>query len=81
MEKSICTMFEELPKIIKILLVIFLGGLIGGLYRILKYVESKNIVTLIVGVVWLVTGGVFGIGWIVDLVTEITKDRITVLAD
>lgn len=81
MEKSICTMFEELPKIVKILLVIFLGGLIGGLYRILKYVESKNTVTLIVGVVWLVTGGVFGIGWIVDLVTEITKDRITVLAD
>ena len=44
MEKSICTMFEELPKIVKILLVIFLGGLIGGIYRILKYVESKNIV-------------------------------------
>ena len=29
----------------------------------------------------LFTGGVFGILWVIDLVTEITKNRITVLAD
>ena len=80
MNKPITEYFEELPKIVKILLVIFLGGLIGGVYRILRYLETKNITTLIVGILWLVSGGVFGFGWIIDLITEITKDRITVLA-
>ena len=81
MNKPITQVFEELPKIAKILLVIFLGGIIGGAYRVIRYVETKNVVTLVVGILWFVTGGFFGIGWIVDLVTEITKDRITVLAD
>lgn len=81
MNKPITEMFEELPKIAKILLVIFFGGIIGGVYRILRYLETKNTTTLVVGILWLVTGGVFGIGWIIDLVTEVTKDRITVLAD
>ncbi len=80
MNKSITQMFEELPKIAKILLIIFLGGIIGGAYRIIRFVETKNVVTLVVGILWFVTGGFFGIGWIVDLVTEIMKDRITVLA-
>ena len=80
MNKPITEYFEELPKIVKILLVIFLGGLIGGVYRILRYLETKNITTLIVGILWLVSGGVFGLGWIIDLITEITKNRITVLA-
>ena len=81
MNKPICTIFEELPLVVKVILILFLGGLIGGLYRVLRYVETKNITTLIVGVIWLFTGGIFGIGCIIDLITEITKNRITVLAD
>ena len=71
--------YENLPKIAKILLQIFFGGLIGGIYRIARYTETKNTVTLVAGILSLVViGFVF---WIVDLVTEITKDRITFLAD
>ena len=44
-------------KTVALLLCIFLGGL--GVHRF--YVG--NIGT---GIVWLLTGGVFGIGWIVD---------------
>ena len=76
---SITAMYEDLPKIAKILLQIFLGSIISGVYRILRYVETKNIVTLIVGILCFV--GLGFIFWIVDLVTEITKNRITVLAD
>ena len=74
-------MYENLPKIVKILLQIFLGAIVSGLYRVLRYLETKNTTTLVVGIISLVTGGVFGILWVVDLVTEITKNRITVLAE
>ncbi len=73
--------YENLPKIAKILLQIFFGGLIAGLYRIFRFVETKNIVTLVVGILVLVTGIGNLIFWILDLVTEITKNRITILAD
>ncbi len=73
--------YEELPKIVKIILQIFLGGLIGGIYRIIRFVETKNVVTLVVGILVLVTGIGNLIAWIVDLITEILHIRITVLAD
>ena len=78
---SITAQYEALPKIAKVLIQLFLGGVIGGVYRILKYFETKNIVTLVVGILCLVTGIGNAIAWVVDLVTEITSDRITVLAD
>lgn len=76
---NITKTYENLPKIAKILLQIFLGALISGVYRIIRFLETKNIVTLVAGILCF-----FGLGlifWIVDLVTEITKNRITVLAD
>ena len=79
--KSLTATYEELPKIAKILLQIFLGALIGGIYRIIRYTETKNIVTLVVGILCLVTGIGNIIAWIVDLVTEITSNKISVLAD
>ena len=78
---SLTKQYEDLPKIAKILIQIFLGWIVSGLYRILKYLETKNVVTLVVGIVLFVTGGGFGIIWIVDLVTEILHNKITVLAD
>lgn len=78
---KITEMYENLPKLAKILLQIFLGGVIGGIYRILRFFETKNIVTLVVGILVLVTGVGNFIAWVVDLITEITKNRITVLAD
>lgn len=79
--KTLTAKYEELPKIAKILLQIFLGALIGGIYRIIRYTETKNIVTLVVGIVVLLTGIGNLVAWIVDLVTEITSDKIKVLAD
>ena len=80
MNKPITEMYEDLPKIVKILLQIFLGGVIGGIYRILRFLETKQVVTLVVGVLCLVTGIGNTIAWIIDLITEITQNRITVLA-
>ena len=78
---AITEMYENLPKIAKIIIQIFLGGVIGGIYRILRFLETKNVVTLVVGILVLVTGVGNFIAWVVDRVTEITQNKITVLAD
>ena len=79
--KSITQTYEELPKIAKILLQIFLGWLISGVYRIIRWTETKNTVTLVVGIVALLTGSANFVFQIIDLVTEILNNRISVLAD
>lgn len=81
MNVNITSVYENLPKLVKIILQIILGGVIGGVYRIIRFAETKNIVTLVVGILVLVTGVGNAIAWIVDLVTEILYNRITVLAD
>ncbi len=78
---TLTAQYEALPKIAKILLQIFFGAFIGGIYRIVRYFETQNIVTLVVGILVLVTGIGNFLAWIIDLVTEITSNKITVLAD
>ncbi len=73
--------YEGLPKIVKILLQLILGAIIGGIYRIVRYTETKNITTLVIGLLVLFTGVGNAIAWIVDLVTEILHNKIWVLAD
>lgn len=81
MNTSITATYEGLPKLVKILLQIILGGIIGGIYRIIRFLETKNIVTLVVGILGLVTGIGNTILWIVDLITEIMYNKISILAD
>lgn len=75
---SFTASYESLPKIVKILLQIFLGALISGLYRIIRFLETKNIVTLVVGI--LCFCGLGFVFWVIDLVTEILSNKISVLA-
>ncbi len=79
-KKTITGAYEALPKLAKILLQIFLGAIIGGVYRILRFLETKNVVTLVVGILALIPPIDF-VFWLIDLITEITSDRITVLAN
>ncbi len=78
---DIIAKYEELPQIVKIVLQVFFGGVIGGVYRILRYLETKNIVTLVVGVVGLVTGIGNFVLWLLDLISEITNNKITFFVD
>ena len=77
---SLTASYESLPKIAKILIQILLGAIVGGVYRILRYLETKNTVTLVAGILALIPPISF-VFWVVDLVTEITGDKISVLAD
>ena len=77
---SLTASYESLPKIAKFIIQLILGSIVGGVYRIIRYLETKNIATLVVGILALIPPISF-VFWIIDLVTEITNDKISVLAD
>jgi len=64
--------FDKLSKLIKFILTFFLGWIIGGIYRIIKG-------RVIVGVIWILTGGFFFIGVLIDLITVVLDNKYTVL--
>ena len=73
--------YEALPKLLKVIIQLILGAFVGGVYRIVRFLETKNVVTLVVGILALCTGIGNVVAWVVDLVTEILHNEITVLAD
>ena len=77
---SILKAYEDLSKIVKIVLQIFLGALVSGVYRILRYFETKNIVTLVAGILCFIPGLCF-VFWVIDLISVITKEKIYILVD
>ena len=78
---SLTAAYEALPKIAKILIQIIFGSVFGGIFRIVRFVEKQNVLTLVAGLLCLfsVVGNL--IAWVLDLYTEITQDRITFFAD
>ena len=77
---NITASYESLPKWAKVLIQVLLGAIVGGIYRIVRFVETKNVVTLVAGILCLVPPISF-VAWVIDLVTEITSNKISVLAD
>ena len=67
------TAIDDLGWFVNLILTIFFDPLVQGINRILR---GK----LIIGILWIITGGVFGIGWLIDIVTMIIHKDITVLA-
>ena len=63
---------NEQSFIVKLLLVIFLDPIIFGLYRIAKG-DTSNV---ILGIVWFITGGLAGVGWLIDLIFIIQKKPV-----
>ncbi|MFA5692993.1 MAG: hypothetical protein WC907_05190 [Acholeplasmataceae bacterium] len=72
--------FDNLSRLVKLILQFFFGWFISGLYRIVKGIQTGNMVTLIVGILALVTGVGNAIFWVIDFITILLSDRITVLA-
>ena len=67
------TAIDKLGWGANIILTLFFDPLIQGINRILKG-------RVLIGIIWIFTAGLFFIGWIIDIVTVITKKRITFLA-
>ena len=67
------TAIDKLGFVVNLILTIFFDPLIQGINRILRK-------KAIFGILWIITGGIFGIGWIIDIITMLIIKDITFLA-
>ena len=68
MKDFLCAI-DNLPKLIKIILCIPALDIIWAIYRIIKGVTENNALLVVIGILWIVPGSVFG--WIFDIITVI----------
>ena len=78
---SLTETYDSLPLLLRIILQLIGGVIVGGIYRIARYLETKNIVTLVIGLLVTFTGIGNLIAWVVDLVTLILNGKYTVFVD
>lgn len=72
--KSFVKTMEGLPKVAKIILALPFLDIVWAIYRIVKGVAYKNIITLIAGILWIVPGSV--ICWLLDIFSILLQDRL-----
>jgi tryptophan-rich sensory protein len=64
---------DKLPWLVKFILTFFFDPLVQGINRILRG-------RVIVGLLWIITCGIFGIGWLIDIITVLLYKDIKFLA-
>ena len=67
------TEIDKLGWLVGFILTIFFDPLVQGINRILR---GK----VIIGLLWIISGGIFGIGWLIDIITMLIHKDITFLA-
>ena len=80
-KSTITKEYDNLPLWIRVLIQIVFGVVVGGIYRLVRFYETRNLTTLIVGL--LVTFTFVGnvISWIIDLYCLIVNKKYTVFVD
>lgn len=78
---SLTKTYDQLPLVLRIIIQLFGGAVVGGIYRIVRYLETKNLITLVVGLLATFTGVGNLIAWIVDLVTLVLHGKYTYFVD
>lgn len=69
---------DKLPWIVNLILTIFFDPIWQGINRILR--KSDDIVGILIGILWIVTAGLFVVGWVIDVVCLILYKNIKLLA-
>jgi tryptophan-rich sensory protein len=67
------TEIDKLGWLPVLILTIFFDPLVQGINRILKG-------RVIIGILWILTVGLFGIGWIIDIICVLLYKNIKILA-
>lgn len=78
---SLTKQFNNIPWLFRVIIQLVCGLLVSGIYRLIRYTETKNMTTLIVGIVGLFTGVGNFIFWWVDLITLVMNGKYTVFVD
>lgn len=65
---------DDLPLIVKIILCIPALDIIWAIYRIVKGYTQKNIIMLVVGILWIIPGVAFG--WLIDIISMIVWGKL-----
>ncbi len=77
--KDIIKWYDNLPWIVKLIFALpGLDGILWGIYRLIKGLHKNDIGLIVAGIVWIFAG-IF-ILWLVDLITVIMYNKVTVLA-
>lgn len=71
--KDFVKAMDNLPWIVKIILCLPVLDIIWAVYRIVKGVANKSVLTLVFGILWIVPGSVFC--WLIDLLCTIFAKR------
>jgi len=78
---SLTKSYDSLPTLLRVIIQLIGGVVVGGIYRIVRFFESGKLSTLIVGLIVTFTGIGNLIAWVVDLVTLILNGKYTVFVD
>ena len=79
--ENITAKFESLPMWAKVVLLLIAGTIISPVYRILRYFETKNTTTLIVGIIAIAVGCGGTVLGILDALSEFQNGKITLFAE
>lgn len=77
-KNSFVKAFDDLPWIVKLLFCIPVLNFLWGIYRIVKGASEGKILTLIIGILWIIPGGL--ICWLADLICTIIYKRPVIFA-
>lgn len=72
--KAFCKWMDERSRLVKILFCLPIVDILWGVYRLGGAIANKNILHIVLAVVWIIFAGF--IGWICDLVFIILTGRI-----
>ena len=73
--------YDKLDLWIRVLIQVIAGVVAGGVYRIVRFFETKNVTTLVVGLLVTFTGVGNVISWLIDLYILIRDKKYTLFVD
>ena len=73
-KNSFISAIDDLPLIVKIILCIPALDIVWGIYRIVKGYTTKNILMLVIGILWIVPGVAFG--WLIDIICILLTGKL-----